>query len=144
MPPQCCTLVKGIQNPKHHQDTWTFWSRWRKLLRCCRCWEFWFLDRAYRIWCAVISAFDDLGPGDLGPSEVISPGDLGPFEVISPGDLGPSEVISACVLSPMWACHNLTSTLHVRRSSQEISPGDLARSLAADTSPIPWIQQLTR
>ena len=34
--------------------------------------------------------------------------------------------------------------LHVRRSSPEISPGDLARSLIADTSPIPWRQQLTR
>ena len=44
-------------------------------------------------------------------------------------------------------CEHATTSqapLHVRRSSPEISPGYLARSLIADTSPIPWIQQLTR
>ena len=35
----------------------------------------------------VISAFDDLGLGDLGRPLVISPGDLARCAVISPGDL---------------------------------------------------------
>ena len=34
-----------------------------------------------------ISAFDDLGPGDLGLPLVISPGDLARCAMISPGDL---------------------------------------------------------
>ena len=28
-------IPAGIQKPKHHPDTWTFWSSWIKLLRCC-------------------------------------------------------------------------------------------------------------
>ena len=43
------------------------------------------LDKFKRI--PVISAFDDLGPGDLGRPLVISPGDLARCAVISPGDL---------------------------------------------------------
>ena len=85
-------------------------------------------------WCAVISAFDDLGPGDLGPSEVISARPRWSRPVIS--------------ARPRWSrpvscprCEHATTSqtpqapLHVRRSSPEISPGDLARSLIADTSP---------
>ena len=84
--------------------------------------------------CAVISAFDDLGPGDLGPSEVISPGDLGPSEVIPPGDLGPSEVISPGDLGPCPVPdvgmpqphkphkHRCMCGAHRRRSRPVISP----------------------
>ena len=82
--------------------------------------------------CAVISAFDDLGPGDLGLSEVISPGDLGPSEVISPGDLGPSAVISPGDLGPCPVPdvsmpqphkHRCMCGAHRRRSRPVISPG---------------------
>ena len=31
--PQMLQMAGWIQNPKHHPDTWIFWSSWRKLLR---------------------------------------------------------------------------------------------------------------
>ena len=30
--PSMLQIAEGIQNQKHHPDTWTFWSSWRKLL----------------------------------------------------------------------------------------------------------------
>ena len=75
-------------------------------------------------WCAVISALDDLGPGDLGPSEVISPGDLGPSEVISPGDLGPCPVPDVSMPQPHKPHnHRCMCGAHHRRSRPVISPG---------------------
>ena len=74
--------------------------------------------------CAVISAFDDLGPGDLGRSEVISPGDLGPSEVISPGDLGPCPVPDVSMPQPHKPHkHRCMCGAHRRRSRPVISPG---------------------
>ena len=69
--------------------------------------------------CVVISAFDVIGPGDLGPSEVISP-------VISARPRWSRPVIWARVLSPMWSCHNLTSPTSTAACAALIA-GDLAR-----------------
>ena len=55
-------------------------------------------------WIPVISASDDLGPGDLRHPLVISPGDLARSAVISPGDLARwsrtlKDVITAVILA---------------------------------------------
>ena len=64
----------------------------------------------------VISAFNDLGPGDLGQALVISPGDLARCAVISPGDLARS--------APDWPDHLTVLSEHIDGRLL----GDLARS----------------
>ena len=76
----------------------------------------------------MISAFDDLGPGDLGLPLVISPGDLARCAVISPGDLARwSRPVGPRLAWPPYPCIRTHWRQAAGRSRSVISPGYLAR-----------------